>query len=393
MLLIAGGAAATAAPADSGARFYTSAATPADEAAVPRDPLRDAILEGARALAKRARRPSPERDARLDAAMNEVARAARAGEAPATDSVEILIRHHGIVDPPPAVQMVTVSGASDGDIRSRVVSEIADLLRGTTAARIGVGIHRAGDKVSVVVAVQSKEIDLEPVPRQLALGESAIVAGTIATGYREPGVVVAAPDGRVHEQAPLVQGRKFRGQITCAAKGRYQVEVTAVDPGGPAVLANFPVFCGEAPPPATSVRVAAERAALSAPEAERRILALVNRDRAAAGLPAVVADEGLAAVARAHSRDMAEHDFVAHVSPRTGNAVERLRRAGLAPELLLENVGRAYSADEAESGFLGSPGHRGNILEPRARRLGVGVVLGKPVAGTTPLFVTQLLTN
>jgi uncharacterized protein YkwD len=107
----------------------------------------------------------------------------------------------------------------------------------------------------------------------------------------------------------------------------------------------------------------------------------------------VVADPRLTAIARAHSRDMVDHDFVGHVSPRTGTAMDRVHRAGLAPELVLENVGRAYAAEEAESGFLASPGHRGNLLDPRARLLGVGIVFGPAVTGTRPLFVTQLFTN
>ena len=41
---------------------------------------------------------------------------------------------------------------------------------------------------------------------------------------------------------------------------------------------------------------------------------------------------------------MAEHDFVGHVSPRTGTALDRVHKGGLEPELILENVGRAYSA-------------------------------------------------
>ena len=73
--------------------------------------------------------------------------------------------------------------------------------------------------------------------------------------------------------------------------------------------------------------------------------------------------------------------------------MDRARRGGLQPTLVLENVGRAYSAEEAESGFLSSPGHRGNILDPRARRVGIGIVHGAPVTGMVPLFVTQLFTN
>jgi uncharacterized protein YkwD len=127
--------------------------------------------------------------------------------------------------------------------------------------------------------------------------------------------------------------------------------------------------------------------------AEQRIVALVNRDRARAGLAPVSVDARLTAVARAHCQDMVDHDFVGHVSPRTGNAADRAHRAGLSPEILFENVGRAYSPDSAESGFLGSPGHRGNLLDPRARRIGVGVVFGPEASGTRPLIVTQLLSS
>ena len=42
---------------------------------------------------------------------------------------------------------------------------------------------------------------------------------------------------------------------------------------------------------------------------------------------------------------------------------------------------------------MASPGHRANVVEPRASKLGVGIVLGAPVTGTIPLYVTQILTN
>jgi uncharacterized protein YkwD len=132
---------------------------------------------------------------------------------------------------------------------------------------------------------------------------------------------------------------------------------------------------------------------MTADEAEAQILALINRDRQLAGVAPVVADGKLTAIARAHAHDMVDHDFVGHVSPRTGNTVERVHRAGLTPGFISENVGRGYTADEAEQGFMASPGHRANIVDPRPRRVGVGVVFGAVVSGTRPLFVTQLFTD
>jgi uncharacterized protein YkwD len=107
----------------------------------------------------------------------------------------------------------------------------------------------------------------------------------------------------------------------------------------------------------------------------------------------VTADDKLMAVARAHTRDMVDNDFVGHVSPRTGTAMDRVHRAGLKPTFVSENVGRGYTAEEAEQGFMSSPGHRANIVDPRPGRVGIGVVFGAAVTGTTPLFVTQLFTN
>jgi uncharacterized protein YkwD len=259
----------------------------------------------------------------------------------------------------------------------------------------------------VVVALQEKNLEIEPCPRVMAAGAVTVVAGKLGRRYAEPQVVVTAPDGTVRELAapgsigapapasahvPAPRDGRFRCEIRCdAGAGRYQVEIAGVDVAGTAVLANFPLFCGVAPPSEAPRAVGVPQAGLNAADGERRMLALVNHDRAAGGLPPLRWDGKLAAVARAHSRDMAEHDFVAHLSPRTGSALDRAQRAGLQPTLIFENVGRAYSADEAETGFMASPGHRGNLLDRRATRIGIGIVLGKPVTGTTPLFVTQLL--
>ena len=159
---------------------------------------------------------------------------------------------------------------------------------------------------------------------------------------------------------------------------------------GSAVLANFPVYCGVAPPKETPRGAGVRPVAVTAEDAEQRMLVLMNRDRKLAGVAPLVMDDKLVAIARAHTHDMVDHDFVGHVSPRTGNTVDRVHQAGLAPQLISENVGRGYTVDEAEQGFMASPGHRANIVDSRAARVGIGVVFGTSAAGPRPLFVTQL---
>jgi len=87
---------------------------------------------------------------------------------------------------------------------------------------------------------------------------------------------------------------------------------------------------------------------------------------------------------------METHHFVAHVSPRSGAATDRIKRARIATLAVLENVARAYSVDEAHEGLMSSPGHRANILSEDATHVGVGVELGAPVAGRPQIYVTQL---
>lgn len=380
-------------PAAAAARVYASNPDPR-LAAPPEDALRAEILEDARAAARHAGRPPPQPDARLDWVMTDLARNVRGDDLPALESVDFLLAHYGIVEPAPHLLLARATVGADDQVRQHARTELAEVLRSGAIGRVGVGIDRLGSEVYVAVALQETHLDLlTPVPRRLSRGGRTAISVRTEAGYRGPQLVITAPDGSVHEDAPSAQANRLLSELRCGADGRYQVEIAAVGAAGPAVLANFPVYCG-VDPPARSPRGAGTHPSSADPDqAERQMVALVNRDRARAGLHAVAVDPRLTAIARAHSRDMVDHDFVGHVSPRTGTAMDRVHRAGLAPELVLENVGRAYAAEEAESGFLASPGHRGNLLDPRARLLGVGIVFGPAVTGTRPMFVTQLFTS
>jgi hypothetical protein len=128
-------------------------------------------------------------------------------------------------------------------------------------------------------------------------------------------------------------------------------------------------------------------------EAEARMLVRVNRDRRRHGLAALELDPAVSAVARAHSAEMQQAGVVAHVSPTTGEAQDRIRAAGLRTPLVLENVARAYGVVEAQEGLMNSPGHRANLLSPLATRIGIGIAFGEVVSGRQEMFVTQVLTR
>jgi uncharacterized protein YkwD len=185
----------------------------------------------------------------------------------------------------------------------------------------------------------------------------------------------------------------FAARFDCnRGDGAYQVEISAVDARGPRVLANFPVYCGVAPPPTFTMAEATAPRTMDSALAERQILDLLDRDRKASGLPAFVHDPRLAQIARSYSREMAESGEVAHYSSRTGSVVDRVTAAAIspAPTAIAENVGNALSAADAEHGFMASPGHRDNILNRTLTHVGIGVAVGHETGGMVSLYFTQV---
>jgi uncharacterized protein YkwD len=122
---------------------------------------------------------------------------------------------------------------------------------------------------------------------------------------------------------------------------------------------------------------------------EARMLALVNAERAANGLPPLQADPALAEVARAHSRDMFARGYFSHANPEGQQASDRMRKAGVPYLVAGENLALAPTLAMAHQGLMNSPGHRDNILRPQYGRVGIGVLDG----GGRGLMVTQNFRN
>lgn len=125
------------------------------------------------------------------------------------------------------------------------------------------------------------------------------------------------------------------------------------------------------------------------PDLEAAMLALVNTERAKAGQRLLTADTETVDVSRAHSRDMFERSYFAHVTPEGRSPFDRLRAARLSYRAAGENLALARTLDMAHTGLMNSPGHRANILNPAFGRVGIGIVDG----GRHGLMVTQTFRN
>jgi uncharacterized protein YkwD len=353
------------------------------------DPLRTLIQKAAATAGKKqGTRVVP--DTRLDEAMTDLARSLREGESLHSEAVDFVLSHHGIVEPYPKLSFVRAPRAAESEALDTLVHKL-QLPEGKPLATIGVGLERDSSSFFVIVAIQDKSLDLDAVPRQLASGGRTRVSGKLLGTFAQPHLYVTDPKGAARTLTATLDGALFAADVRCdRGDGRYQVEVFGSDEGGPRVLANFPIFCGVAPPAAFVGAAGYVGTSIDTKEAEARLFALVNQDRHAAGLPPVAADPALAAVAREHSLDMLQHDFVGHVSPTTGSPVDRVKKAGLTFKRLSENVGRNGSVEELELGLMASPGHRSAILDKQATRVGIGVVVDDSTPSNVVVIGTQL---
>lgn len=127
----------------------------------------------------------------------------------------------------------------------------------------------------------------------------------------------------------------------------------------------------------TSVSVAAQ---------EANMLALLNADRAANGLPALALDAELSRLARIKSCDMKQNNYFAHTSPTLGNAADLLRANGYSFSGVGENIAHHSTVVKAEAAFMSSSGHRTNILGSQWTKVGIGVCMDN----NGFVYVTQL---
>ena len=98
-------------------------------------------------------------------------------------------------------------------------------------------------------------------------------------------------------------------------------------------------------------------------------------------------------VAREHSLDMAQRNYLAHLSPEGANPVDRLHGGGVTGfSLAAENAGMTSRGDpnrEILGGWLTSPVHRRNLEAPPFNATGIGIA--RAADGTyyyTQLYVT-----
>jgi uncharacterized protein YkwD len=109
------------------------------------------------------------------------------------------------------------------------------------------------------------------------------------------------------------------------------------------------------------------------PEIVLQVVAETNAERIAYGCPPVTLNIQLTDAAQGHSQDMALNDFFLHIGSDGSSPWERIQATGYQYSWAAENIAAGYSTPESVvAGWMGSDGHRANILNCNLEEIGVG---------------------
>ncbi len=112
-------------------------------------------------------------------------------------------------------------------------------------------------------------------------------------------------------------------------------------------------------------------------EAAEQLFALANQARAQHGAAPLQWDDNLAEAARQHCLRMAAEGPIAHRYAGEADLSERAGQTGAHFSLIEENVAVGPSPEEIQDGWMHSPGHRSNLLNPAVDRAGIAMVAAR----------------
>lgn len=163
-------------------------------------------------------------------------------------------------------------------------------------------------------------------------------------------------------------------------------KVSAAKPAASAVPTAAPVASAKpaatpAPTPAPTTAPAPTSAPAATPAAAQsesgtfvqQVVALVNAERAKAGLGAVAPLESLNKVAAAKATDMRVNNYFSHTSPTYGSPFDMMAAFGVTYQYAGENIAMGQKTpQEVMTAWMNSAGHRANILNANFNYIGAG---------------------
>ncbi len=316
------------------------------------------------------------------------------GDSPPEAALSFILRSSGSPELSVAQVLVRATGDDPKVIRGAVASALTNAPAGKSKLLVGVGeAATEGDTYDrrVVVIVSRRQFHLEPTRRSVEIDELWIIRGSVREPMRDTHASVLYPDLRIVDIPLDVEGGNFTLSVpTGSETGTLRVSIDGVGEGGPFKLLQLEAEIGQEPASEFDLLVPELEEFSDLAEAEKHALLLLNRDRDELDLAPLLLDEALSDIARAHSQDMRDKKFFAHLSETTGLAGDRLERAGYRASAHGENLALNDSVYEAQASLLESVGHRRNIINKSMTHVGIGLADGTGKSGHPSWHLTQI---
>jgi uncharacterized protein YkwD len=269
-----------------------------------------------------------------------------------------------------------------------------------------VQVLREGGCGGVLPAAQPlhRNAQLDRTAEQWALGRT-LSSATAGSGYgAAAGVFVRGPENSLLErlrrtQCHTLMDRGLR-EVGLYQRGEDRWLVLMGPGTGSAAVAGTVAAAhpAAAPAPVPATPPQSKSIAFS-PALAAHALDLVNQARARgvrcggrpyAPAPALSLSGTLDGVAFGHAADMAVHNYFEHQDLTGASPADRVRAVGFKEKLVGENI--AYgpqTVEEVVQGWLDSPDHCENIMDPRFAQMGIAEAPGR--VGRRGLYWVQLL--
>jgi uncharacterized protein YkwD len=146
---------------------------------------------------------------------------------------------------------------------------------------------------------------------------------------------------------------------------------------------------------ANSTDVVIDESSSSAPTTSamataKEVLAIMNAARAKAGCSPLKLNTKLMSAAKTHATNMAKKNFFGHANKDGGKFSGRVKKQGYKYSMVAENIAAGQSsAKQAAYDWLGSAGHRKNILNCKLKDTGIAVAYqadDQPIMGNSKPF-------
>lgn len=220
---------------------------------------------------------------------------------------------------------------------------------------VGIDITKQDELYRVTIIGVKRYVDISGIKPAITTDTVTIRGKWLDMSSQPVNIIVIVPDGEdfTYPIDKMNAKKEFSVPIKTASAGKYMVEINGKSNKGPLSAATVLLF-KDIPPDYTYQN------ADSSNNSIEYWLGLINHERGKIGLPPLTLSTRLSQIAQAHSVDMGEHDFVAHVSPTTGDVLNRIK--GISYTRLGENVAMGNSVAIIHNGLMDSPAHRKNIL-------------------------------